>query len=278
VSEAQRIGKGGRPRSLRWMQRGSRVRTLETAVAVESPAAKGREPLADDSRPDTSRPRMIGSSGSRRRSARAGMLGGLLWALFPLGELPVVDLVLTPKGLLAYYSLGYLWATLLLLTGLHGLHGFHRRSYGWLGTVGFYVSFVALVLAFAGGALEMTKTATTNTVSIVAYWTVLMSFFILALGSALVGLAITEKVHDPPSYLGGLLLSIAVPLGFLFVFAAGAAWDFDFWVGLTVPYGAAWLLLGYALSKATSTVAQHSPTSGQYGRRRTIRWRRMLRG
>ena len=59
--------------------------------------------------------------------------------------------------------------------------------------MGFYVSFVALVLAFAGGALEITKTATTNTVSIVAYWTVLMSFFILTLGSALLGLAITEK-------------------------------------------------------------------------------------
>ena len=65
----------------------------------------------------------------------------------------MVDLMLTPKGLLAYFCLGYLWATVLLLTGLQGLHGFHRRSYGWLGTVGFYVSFVALVLAFAGGAL-----------------------------------------------------------------------------------------------------------------------------
>ena len=278
MSEAQRIGKGGRPRSLRWMQRGSRVRTLETAVAVESPAAKGREPLADDSRPDTSRPRMIGSSGSRRRSARAGMLGGLLWALFPLGELPVVDLVLTPKGLLAYYSLGYLWATLLLLTGLHGLHCFHRRSYGWLGTVGFYVSFVALVLAFAGGAFEVTRTATTSTGSIVAYWTVIMSFFILAWGSVLLGLSIAGKLHDPPSYLGGLLLSIAVPLGFLFVFANGAAWRFDFWVGLTVPYGAAWLLLGYALLTAKSTVAKHSPRSGQYPTQGTFWWRRMLRG
>lgn len=219
---------------------------------------------------------MIGSSHSRRLSARAGMLGGLLWVLFPLGEVPVVDLVLTAKGLLAFYGLGFLWATLLLLTGLQGLHGFHRRSYGWLGTVGFYVSYTALVLAFAGGALEMTQTATTNTVSLVAYWTVLMAFFILALGSAPLGLAITGKLRDPPSYVGGLLLSIAVPLGFLFVFAAGAAWDFDFWVGLTVPYGAAWLLLGYALSTPKSTVAQHSLTSRQYRTRRAIRWRRML--
>jgi hypothetical protein len=262
---------------LPWIERGSRVRTLGTAVAVESPVAKAREQLTDNSRPGTRRPRMSRSSDSRRRSARAGILGGLLWALFPLGELPAAQLVLTPKGSLAYYSLGYLCATLLLLTSLQGFHALHRRGYGWLGSVGFYVSFVALVLAFAGGAFEMTKTATTGTGSIVAYWTVIMSFFILAWGSVLLGLGIAGKLHDPPSYLGGLLLCIAVPLGFLFVFATGAAWRFDFWVGLTVPYGAAWLLLGYALLTAKSTVAQHSPTSGQYSTQRTFRWRRMLR-
>jgi hypothetical protein len=260
---------------LPWIERGSQVRTLGTAVAVESPVAKAREQLTDNSRPGTRRPRMSRSSDSRRRSARAGILGGLLWALFPLGELPAAQLVLTPKGSLAYYSLGYLCATLLLLTSLQGFHALHRRGYGWLGSVGFYVSFVALVHAFAGGALEM---ATTGTGSIVAYWIVIMSFFILAWGSVLLGLGIAGKLHDPPSYLGGLLLCIAVPLGFLFVFATGAAWRFDFWVGLTVPYGAAWLLLGYALLTAKSTVAQHSPTSGQYSTQRTFRWRRMLRG
>jgi hypothetical protein len=206
------------------------------------------------------------------------MLGGLLWALFPLGELPEAQFVLTPKGFLAYYSFGYLWATLLLLSSLQGLHALHKRSYGWLGSVGFYVSFVALVLAFAGGAFEMTNMASTGVGSTVAYWTVVMSFFILAWGSGLLGLAIMGRLHDPPVYLGGLLLSIAVPLGVLFVFATGAAWDFDFWVGLTVPYGAAWLLLGYALSTARSAVAKHSPTSGQYRTQRTIWWRRKLRG
>ena len=278
VSEARSNGKEAGASSLPWIERGSRVRTLGSAVAVESPGAKVREPLTDNSRPGTSRPRMSRSPDLRRRRARAGMLGGLLWALFPLGELPAVHLVLTPKGSIAYYGLGYLCATLLLLTSLQGFHALHRRGYGWLGTVGFYVSCVALVLAFAGGAFEMTKTATTSTGSIVAYWTVIISFFILAWGSALLGLGIAGKLHDPPSYLGGLLLSIAVPLGFLFVFVTGAAWGFEFWVGLTVPYGAAWLLLGYALLRAKSTVAQYSPTSGQYRTQRTFWWRRMLRG
>jgi hypothetical protein len=105
----------------------------------------------------------------------------------------------------------------------------------------------ALVLAFVGGAFEMTKTAATGIGSTVAYLTVILSHFILAWGSALLGLAITGTLHDPASYLGGLLLTIAVPLGFLFVFAAETAWDLGFWVGLTMPYGVAWLVLGLAL-------------------------------
>lgn len=199
---------------------------------------------------------MIVSSDPTRWSAWAGLFGGLLWALFPLGELPVAHLVLTPKGSLAYYGLGYLCATLLLLMGLKGLHAIHRRRYGWLGSAGFFVSFVALVLAFAGGAFETTNLTSTGAESTVAYLTLIVGFFILVWGSALLGLAITGTLRDPPLYLGGLLLAIAVPLGFLFVFAAGAAWSFEFWVGLTVPYGVAWMVLGYALLRARSTAAQ----------------------
>jgi hypothetical protein len=56
--------------------------------------------------------------------------------------------------------------------------------------------------------------------------------------------------------LGGLLLTIAVPLGLLFVFLTDAAWDFGFWVGLTVPYGVAWMVLGCALLRAKGRAAQ----------------------
>jgi hypothetical protein len=196
---------------------------------------------------------VIVSSDLTRRGGLAGMLGGLLWVLFPLGELRQVDLLLTPQVSLAYYGLGYLLPPLLLLMSLERLHAFQRRSYGWLGTMGFYVSFVALVLALVGGVFEMTMTAATGTGSTLAYVNVIVSFCILAWGSALLGLAITETLHDLPTYLGGLLLAIAVPLGPLFVFATGAAWDFGFWAGLTVPYGVAWLLLGPALLMARST-------------------------
>ena len=198
----------------------------------------------------------MSSSNLVRWGAWAGMLGGLLWALFPLGELPSAQVVLTPKGSLAYYGLGYLCATLLLLLGLKGLHAIYRRSYGWLGSVGLFASFAGLVLVLTGGAFEMMNMAFTSTASIMAYLTLIVGFFILVWGSALLGLAITGTLRDPLLYLGGLLLTIAVPLGFLFVLVTGAAWNFEFWVGLTAPYGVAWMVLGYALLKAKGRATQ----------------------
>ena len=168
--------------------------------------------------------------------------------LFPLGELPAAGLVLTPTESLAYYGLGYLSATLLLLIGLKGFHTIYKKSYGRLGSAGFFVSFVALVLVFVGGTFEMTYMASTGTEGVVGYLALMMSFLLLACGSVLLGLAITGVRHDPLSYLAGLVLANGVPLGLLAVFVAGATWDFYFWAGFTVPFGVAWLLLGYALS------------------------------
>ncbi len=168
--------------------------------------------------------------------------------LFPLGELPAADLLLTPKASLAYYGLGHLCATLLLLMGLKGLHIIHRRWYGWFGSTGFFVSFVALVLVFVGDTFEMTYLASTGAEGVVGYLTLMMGYLLLACGSVILGLAITGVRHDLLSYLAGLLLANGVPLGLLFVFTSGAARDLYFWAGLTVPYGLAWLLLGYALA------------------------------
>jgi hypothetical protein len=187
------------------------------------------------------------SSNLVRRGARAGMLGGLLWALFPLGELREVESVLTPRGSLAYYCLVYLLPQVLMLVGLARLHALRSSSYGWLGEVGIFVSFVALALVLAGSAWDMTRIASTGGGSTVGYLTLILGFLLLTWGSGLLGLAMIVMPHDLLSYLGGLLLSIAVPLGLLYVFAAGGAWDFRFWAGLTVPYGVAWALLGYTL-------------------------------
>jgi hypothetical protein len=184
------------------------------------------------------------------------MLGGLLWVLFPLGELPAAHLVLTPEGYLATYALGFLWAQLLLLMGLRGLHAIHRGGYGWLGTVGFYVSLIALVLTLVGGAFAMTNITFTGAGSTVAYLILITGFLPLGWGSVLLGLTITMVMRDLLSHLTGVLLAIGVPLGLLVAFVAGTTWDFYFWAGLTMPYGLAWLLLGYALLPGRGSIGQ----------------------
>jgi hypothetical protein len=168
-----------------------------------------------------------------------------------------------PFGAYAERVPGLLWSWISLrdvvpACGLKGVHATHRRSYGWLGSAGFFVSFVALVLAFVGGALELTKMASTGTGSTVGYLTSTMSFLLLAWGSVLLGLAITGVLHDALPYFAGLLLAIGVPLGLLVVFVAGASRGFFFSPGLTAPYGVAWLLLGYALLSARGPAAQPS--------------------
>jgi hypothetical protein len=145
----------------------------------------------------------MSSSNSVRWGAWAGMLGGLLWVLFPLGELPEVNSVFTSRGSLAYYGLGHLLPQLLMLMGLAALHALRKKSYGWLGKVGFFVSLAALVLVFIGGAWHMLEIASTGVGSTVSYWTSIMGFFILTWGSGLLGVAITGTPHDLSSYLGG---------------------------------------------------------------------------
>ena len=221
---------------------------MGTVVAVRKPATRRRRRVTNNSRPGTNQRRIIASSCATQWSARAGMLGGLLWLLVPLGELPTAELLLTPKASLAYYALGHLCATLLLLMGLRGLHVIHRRWYGWFGSAGFFVSFVALVLVFVGGTFEITYLASTSAEGVVGYLTLMMGFLLLACGSVFLGLAITDVRHDLLSYLAGLLLANGVPLGLLFVFVREDSWDSYFWAGLTVPYGVAWLLLGYVLA------------------------------
>ena len=102
----------------------------------------------------------------------------------------------------------------------------------------------------------MATMASTGAEGVVGYLALMMSFSLLACGSVVLGLAITGVRHDPLSYLAGLLLANGVPLGLLFVFVSGAAWDFYFWAGLTVPFGVAWLLLGFTLLPTRGTAAR----------------------
>ena len=74
----------------------------------------------------------------------------------------------------------------------------------------------------------------------------------------LLGVALIRVRRDPPSRLGSLLFALALPLDILLTFLGGAVapgTDIGFWAAITVPYGSAWVLLGFALSLSRRAVA-----------------------
>jgi hypothetical protein len=93
----------------------------------------------------------------------------------------------------------------------------------------------------------------------------LIRFLLLPVGAVLLGTALVRTLRDPGPRLGGLLLVLALPLGILLPVLLGAMaprTDLSFWAAITVPYGVAWLLLGYALLSGRDAAAgQPSPVT-----------------
>jgi hypothetical protein len=208
------------------------------------------------------------SSRPLRWAAPAAVVGGLLWALFPVGAVFVaIDGEQSGSlGLLAAATFYWLLAVaplLLLLAALAALHVLSRASYGRLGRVGFFVSFAALSLMFAGNALEVGSLTVRGSESAAGHSVFLLGFLILLIGSAILGLALVRARRDPTSRAGGWLLVGALPIGILLAVVLGAlapATDLGFWAAITVPYGVAWVLLGRSMSY------RHAEPAGQPAR------------
>jgi hypothetical protein len=190
-----------------------------------------------------------------RWAAPAAIVGGLLWALFPLGTV-FVDLDEKQLGTLAYLATAALYwlmavvPLLLLLVGLAAMHAMSKTSYGRLGNAGFLVSFAALSLMFVGNAIEVASLTFSGSKSAVGHSAFLIGFLLLLIGSALLGIVLVRTRREPVSRAGGLVLVAALPLGILLAVVLGAiapGTDLGFWAAITVPYGVAWVLLGRAL-------------------------------
>jgi hypothetical protein len=204
------------------------------------------------------------SAGLIRWSGWAGIIGGLLWALFPLATV-LVSMDGTQPGSLAHIGAAFVYwlmgvlPLLLLLVGLVGLRALHSGAYGRLGNGGFLGSFLALALMFLGNAVEVASLTFSGTESGVGHTMFLIGFLLLLVGSVLLGIALIRTLRNPSSRIGGLLLVAALPVGILLAVVLGAIaprTDLGFWAAITVPYGVAWLLLGHALMSTSGTVAE----------------------
>jgi uncharacterized membrane protein len=203
------------------------------------------------------------SAGLIRWSGWAGIIGGLLWALFPLATV-LVSMDGTQPGTMSHIGAAAVYwvmavlPLLLLLVGLVGLRALQSGAYGRLGNVGFLVSFLALALMFLGNAVEVAALTFSGAESEVGHTLFLIGFLLLLVGSVLLGIALIRALRDASSRIGGLLLIGALPLGILLGVVLGAIaprTDLGFWAAITVPYGVAWLLLGRTLMSAIGTPA-----------------------
>ncbi len=190
-----------------------------------------------------------------RWAAPAAITGGALWALFPLGDF-LISNENYRAGTLAYVAasaVDWIMAVvplLLLLVGLLAMYALHRRDYGRLGNAGFFVSSVALALMFVGNATEVASLTFAGSESSVGHLAFLIGFLLLVIGSVPLGAALVRTRRDPVSRTGGALLIGLLPVGILLAVLLGTlapGTDVGFWAAITVPYGTAWVLMGYSL-------------------------------
>lgn len=204
--------------------------------------------------------------GPRVRSlGLVGLVGGLLWALWPFGTPFVLAGSDAPDTLGIAYGASFVIPAALILVGLWGIHAIHTGTYGRLGVVGTVVSAVAVAAMGIGLALDAVGLGLfLDRLSVAGHTGFLLGFLALVIGSIVLGAAIYRASRLPRARLVGLWLAVAIPVGFVLQILIALAGipepgeDFYFWMGLLTTYGIAWVVLGFTLRRTRETVRTHA--------------------
>lgn len=191
-----------------------------------------------------------------RLAGLAGVVGGMLWALWPVGtEVFFAESVRTDIQAVAAlaYALFPLLPAVLIILGLAGLHQFHGSTYGRVGLLGVTVSAGAVAIMASGLALEGIDIFILGGTSLsgIAHGGFFLGFLVLLLGSIALGIAVRRADRLLRARWLGLLLAVAIPAGIAMVILkesiAPTPVDSDlwFWIAFTTAYGLAWVVLGY---------------------------------
>lgn len=189
----------------------------------------------------------------------AGMFGGLLLAVYGVPD------VLDPATFSGSSTTATVYGLLLalpmvgVLAGVVGLWRYHEDTFGRLGrwsTAAVALGLVLLVLALLWGYGVTGGTFALFGVPDAAFVVMVLSLLVLVLcGSIPLGYATYRAGRLPPA--APLALLASVPLGvagfavLLVVLESGGPY-----VGLLLPYGVAWTLLGHRLWRAVGSAGQ----------------------
>ena len=193
------------------------------------------------------------SSNWVRWSGLAGMVGGVVWALWYVGAYFVGWGGPASAQYGAYETYNSLMPAvlLLLLAGLAGAHALQRKHSGWLGGVGYILASTGLLVMIARNVAEfwiLTEesygTSSLRNSAWMAFGLGLLTFYA---GSVLFGVAtLRAKILPRP---GALLLLLWFPAGLLLsviVQLLSVPEELSF-SGLSGLCGLGWAIVGYAL-------------------------------
>lgn len=182
-----------------------------------------------------------------RQYGMAGLVGGVLLALYTIPDLIDPGTFSGTGSLALVYGAFIIVPLVLMLLGLLGLHARLRLETGRLERLGYYVSllgFVAAILAELYG-YGLVETGFDPFDSGDIYFIVfILSLFALIIGSAIIGVTgLREGVGPRVGFALFLLSLLGIPLVFVL---SDTAIGTPF-VAITLPYGAAWTVVGYHL-------------------------------
>ena len=180
------------------------------------------------------------SSNVIRWGGLAAMIGGVLWmAVFAVfASRPSGPGSAPPYRSFEGLSVPCLISAVLIVAGLVALHAHLRGTYGGLGTAGFVLASVGtavLVLVVVGAPFLLSRLGALG----------------LLLGSALMGVAALRA--SVRLRWGGTTLVVGSLAFFLFDTEGARVW-------FALPYGGAWLLVGYLLLRSGGVEAARPPT------------------
>lgn len=171
-----------------------------------------------------------------RLGGPAAALGGALWAVAPLPGMFLES---------RWVNAVYLLPLALLLVGMAGLR--LQTECGPEGDVGYLLTLGGMALSLAGSLLEAAlRPATLVEWGLGGGLVFFAGFYLLLLGSLFLGIGLWRGTV--PSRAGAALLVLSLPVavvGFR-AFNSGGLADVN-WIPFTVPYGVAWVVLGYGL-------------------------------
>ncbi|UOY03660.1 hypothetical protein [Blastococcus sp. PRF04-17] len=186
------------------------------------------------------------------RRARSGAIGGGLWLLLPavwaaaeLGEQEFGSLGFVAVAVADWIFL--VLAPVLIVVGHTALRASLGPGVSRIGRTGVALGALGLGAVAVGNGIEVGSMSLGGGEVAVGHAIFLVGFLVSIVGGVLVGSTVVRRFQDVLARTAGWLLVLALPLGagigFLGSMLAPEN-DAAFWAAISVPTGAAWLLLG----------------------------------